>query len=127
MSSQPKTMPDGRPDRRNLKEATTRIGHVQYFLVTVPKNELQEVRIAAKETRTRGSEKEQYFIDFRIWQYRMSRKYEEPMPTRRGVQIHRHHMGRVVLAVLTELRRGEISNERIDELQAQLNRLDQRL
>lgn len=92
-------------------------------LTIIPKNNATECRVSTKTTRNRKTKERQHFIDFREHWYRDGH-LEEPLPTKKGTMIHRESIGKVCIAILTEMKSGEVSLEDIAAMRTQLKRLE---
>lgn len=91
-------------------------------LLTLVKSGNVDIRVEVKRHMTKKNQIPQNFIDIREWWYAQGPD-EPPVPKRAGVMLHREHMGRIIEAILKELAVGEISEEHLESISVEIERI----
>ena len=88
-----------------------------------PKNQSTEIRGTVKKQKTQMTKNMQSFIDLREWWFK-SGPLEEPIPTKKGVMVHREHIMKLSIALISEMNHDEVMAEQLDQLRTQIARLE---
>lgn len=93
-------------------------------LCCLPKNNATEHRVMTKSAKNRHTKKSEKFIDIREHWYRDGH-LEEPIPTRKGTMVRRDQIGKMVAALLMEMKPGEVEGEDLVVIQRHTKRLSE--
>ena len=81
----------------------------------MPKNDATEQRVVAKTTHSKRGGEPQKFIEIREWWYKDG-PTGEPIPTRKGILIHRDQMPRLILSLVREINANELTREQAADI-----------
>lgn len=92
-------------------------------LCVIPKNKSSEQRVVAKSHQTRKTKISSRFIDVREWWFKHG-PLEPPIATGKGTMIHREHVPKLIIALLSEMDPEELSRDEIEALKTQIARVE---